>query len=91
MQNFDEKDIPYYQIMDAFLEQYRKERQAMSLYLTVDTDKLEEYKARIARIAPHASRFLESGGAAELQTRLMILAIASFVAQAIVEARRILP
>ena len=87
---FDEKDIPYYQIMDAFLEQYQKESQAMSLGLTVDVQNLEEYKARIARVAPHALRFLEGSGGVELQTKLMILAIASSVAKAIVEANRIL-
>ncbi|MBA7676044.1 hypothetical protein ES703_84284 [subsurface metagenome] len=86
---YQEEDIPYYQIMDAFLEQYRAETQAMSLGLSVDIRDLEEYKARIAKTAPQILRFLEGGGVEELQTKLMIVAIASSVAKAILEARHI--
>ena len=76
--------------MDAFLQQYQKESQAMSLSLTVDIGDLEAYKARISRNAPHALKFLEGSGREELQTKLMILAIAFSVAKAIVEAKQIL-
>ena len=85
---YQEKDIPYYRIMDAFLEQYQKETQAMSLFLDI-LDETERREA-IAKSVPHASKFLESHTRQELETNLMIVAIASSVAKAIFEANHIL-
>ena len=85
---FEEKDIPYYQIMDAFLERYTQESEEIRQKL----DKLDDmaYREAVSKLFPSASRFLESHTRAELEVKLMIVAIASSVAEAIVEANRIL-
>ncbi len=89
MQNFDERDIPYYQIMDAFLKQYLVESQEAKKYLNV-LDETERRAAISKRLPSSGVHFLESHTRQELETKSMILAIASSVAKACIEAHRIL-
>lgn len=85
---YQEKDIPYYQMMDAFLEQYQKETQAMSLFLDILDD--TERRAAIAKALPDVAKRFEMHTRAEQEMTLGVVAIASSVAKAIVEANHIL-
>ncbi|MFC1999903.1 hypothetical protein ACFLXE_03995 [Chloroflexota bacterium] len=86
---FSEDEICYYQIMDSFLEQYMKESEGTRHFLNILDD--TECREAIAKsVSPSTAKFLESKTRAELETKLMILAIGASVAEAIVEAHRIL-
>ena len=85
---YEEKDIPFYQIMDAFLQQYQKETQARSLFLDILDD--TERRAAIAEALPEVAKRFEMRTRAEQEVTLGVVAIAASVAQAIVEASHIL-
>ena len=86
--DFSQDDIPFSQIMDAFLEQYLKESQVVRPILE-SLDETERREA-IAQNAPYAAAFLEGTTQAELGMKLTILCIAASVAEAVVEGNRIL-
>jgi len=84
---FQEKNIPYYQIMDAFLTEYSRASQAWDAFLQI-TDDMERRTA-IAKVAPDAAKWLENQTQEEMVGLLKTLAIASSVAAAVVEGMRI--
>jgi len=89
VQNIDEKDIPYYQIMDAFLEQFRIEMSEAETNL-LSTARDMENMPNVATEFPSIAKFVEKYGREKLEKDLLIVAIASSVAKAIVEANHIL-
>lgn len=82
-------DIPQYQIIDVFFEEYTQVSQEADEILAI-ADEVERNKAVATEFPTHA-KYLESHTLEELSTKLMILAIAFSVSKAIVEAKQILP
>ena len=86
--HFSDDDVRYFHIMDAFLQRYTKESEGTRRFPDILDD--TERREAIARNASHAAKFLEACTRAELETKLMIWTIAASVAEAIVNAHRIL-
>lgn len=78
--NLSEDEV---RIFDAFFQRYIQMSEGSRIVL----EKLDDTERRtaIAKLHPQASKFLEGQTQQEMKTKLMILAIASSVASAIVE------
>jgi len=84
---YQEKDTPHYQIMDAFVHQYTVESlEAVAILQIADK---KEQRTAIAKTLPHVARLIESQTREDLETNLLVGAIASAVAAAILESRHI--
>lgn len=83
----ENETVIHSQIFRAFFDTYIPlSQQAGEILEKVDE---AERREAIAKYAPHASRFLESHTQQELNTKLMILAIASSVASAVLKGLEI--
>jgi hypothetical protein len=85
---YRKEDIPQYQTMDVFFEEYIQVSQELGKILEL-ADEVER-NTYVAIGFPTIAKYLEGHSREELSTKLMILAIAFSVAKAIVEAKRIL-
>lgn len=86
---YENQNIPYYQVIDAFFQEYIQVSQEFGKLLEI-ADEVERNKAAAIEF-PTVAKYLEGHTKEELPTKLMISSIAFSVAKAIVEARRILP
>jgi hypothetical protein len=85
----EEQDFPDYQrIIRAFLAQYEQEHEKMSQFLNI-LDDTERRQAVTSSVSEHAARFVEGTTREEKEQKLLIVAIASSVAFAVVEGLKI--
>lgn len=89
MNDYTEKDQNiYFRIMDAFLQQYSEESLQGKQVLDHWDDRAR--RSDLSKVAPNAAQFLDVNTREELETKTMILAIASSCARAVTEGCRIL-